>query len=83
MCGKFKLSVRKFFKYLSQCIGVSKSRKEIIQSKNWQSALLLMKEDKYFWFIIHRISWKANVKVNFVVINEDQIDAVYRKKQVY
>ena len=82
MCGKFKLSVRKFFKYLRQCIGVSKSRKEIIQSKNWQSALLLMKEDKYFWFIIHRISWKTNVKVNFVVINEDQIDAVYRKKQV-
>ena len=31
-----------------------------------------MKEDKYFWFMIHRVFWKTHLKVNPVVIREDQ-----------
>ena len=46
MGGKLKVSVQKVVKYFGQCSGVSKALEEIIKSKNWQSAWLLMKEDK-------------------------------------
>ena len=46
MGGKLKVSVQKVLKYFGWCSGVSKALEEIIQSKNWQSAWLLIKEDK-------------------------------------